>query len=438
MTRKTGMVKNRVDIITLGCSKNLVDSEQLMKQFEAAGYTVRHDAGKVMGEIVVINTCGFIGDAKEESVNMILEFVQAKARKKIRKLFVMGCLSERYMQELAGEIPEVDKFYGKFDWKNLISDLGEIYREELRNDRVLTTPPHYAYVKIGEGCNRCCSYCAIPIITGRYHSRPVEEILDEVSRLVRKGVKEFQIIAQDLTYYGMDLYKAWKLPELIDRMAQLPGVEWIRLHYAYPARFPYELLSVMARHDNVCNYLDIALQHISDRMLDKMHRQVTKTETYELLNRIRREVPGIHLRTTLMVGHPGETEEDFEELKQFVKDMRFERMGAFAYSEEEGTFSASHYDDDIPDEVKQRRLDELMLLQEEIAAEINESKVGSTLRVIVDREEAEYYVGRTEYDSPEVDPEVLITKEKPLETGEFYDIEITSAQPFELFGRPVG
>ena len=431
------MIKNRVDIITLGCSKNLVDSEQLMKQFEAAGYIVKHDAEKVTGEIVVINTCGFIGDAKEESVNMILNFVQAKAQKKIRRLYVMGCLSERYMKELRGEIPEVDKFYGKFDWKNLIADLGKTYRNDLSIDRVLTTPSHYAYVKISEGCNRCCSYCAIPIITGHYHSRPIEEILEEVSKLVRDGVKEFQIIAQDLTYYGMDLYKKWKLPELIDQMAQISGVEWIRLHYAYPAKFPYELLSVMARHDNICKYLDIALQHISDNMLDRMYRPVNKVETYELLNRIRKEVPGIHIRTTLMVGHPGETEDDFEELKQFVKDMRFERMGAFTYSEEEGTYSANHYKDDIPEEVKRKRLDELMALQEEIATEINSAKVGQVLRVIIDREEVEYYVGRTQFDSPEVDPEVLIIKNKALNLGEFYNVKITSAQPFDLFGEIV-
>lgn len=431
------MVKNRVDIITLGCSKNLVDSEQLMKQFEAAGYIVKHDAEKVTGEIVVINTCGFIGDAKEESVNMILNFVQAKAQRKIRCLYVMGCLSERYMKELRGEIPEVDKFYGKFDWKNLIADLGKTYRNDLSIDRVLTTPSHYAYIKISEGCNRCCSYCAIPIITGHYHSRPIEEILEEVAKLVRDGVKEFQIIAQDLTYYGMDLYKEWKLPELIDQMAQISGVKWIRLHYAYPAKFPYELLPVMARHDNICKYLDIALQHISDNMLDRMHRHVNKVETYELLNRIRKEVPGIHIRTTLMVGHPGETEDDFEELKQFVKDMRFERMGAFAYSEEEGTYSANHYNDDIPEEVKQKRLDELMALQEEIATEINNAKVGQVLRVIIDREEVEYYVGRTQFDSPEVDTEVLIIKNKALNLGEFYNVKITSAQPFDLFGEIV-
>lgn len=405
------MVKNRVDIITLGCSKNLVDSEHLMRQFEAAGYEVRHDAEKVTGEIVVINTCGFIGDAKEESINMILNFVAAKAKKKIKKLYVMGCLSERFMTELAGEIPEVDKFYGKFDWNKLLDDLGKEYVPDLRLERILTTPSHYAYIKIAEGCNRMCSYCAIPIITGHYQSRPMEDIIEEIEMLVRKGVKEFQIIAQDLTYYGMDIYKKFCIAELVDRIASVPGVEWVRLHYAYPARFPYDLLPVMRKHANVCKYLDIALQHISDNMLRMMHRHVTKEETYELLSRIRKEVPGIHIRTTLMVGHPGEGESDFEELKEFVRKARFERMGAFAYSEEEGTFSAEHYSDNIPEEVKQRRLDELMAVQEEIAAEINVSKVGQEMKVIIDREEEEYYIGRTEFDSPEVDPEVLIGKE---------------------------
>lgn len=429
------MVKNRVDIITLGCSKNLVDSEHLMRQFEAAGYEVRHDAEKVTGEIVVINTCGFIGDAKEESINMILNFVVAKAKKKIKKLYVMGCLSERFMTELAGEIPEVDKFYGKFDWNKLLDDLGKEYVPDLRLERILTTPSHYAYIKIAEGCNRMCSYCAIPIITGHYQSRPMEDIIEEIEMLVRKGVKEFQIIAQDLTYYGMDIYKKFCIAELVDRIASVPGVEWVRLHYAYPARFPYDLLPVMRKHANVCKYLDIALQHISDNMLRMMHRHVTKEETYELLSRIRKEVPGIHIRTTLMVGHPGEGESDFEELKEFVRKARFERMGAFAYSEEEGTFSAEHYSDDIPEEVKQRRLDELMAIQEEIAAEINVSKVGQEMKVIIDREEEEYYIGRTEFDSPEVDPEVLIGKEKPLIIGDFYNVRITDAQTFDLFGE---
>lgn len=427
------MIKNRIDFITLGCSKNLIDSEFLMRQFREAGYDVHHDAPEVKGEIVVVNTCGFIGDAKEESVNMILSCVQAKTRHKIRKLYVMGCLSQRYMTELVGEIPEVDKFYGKFDYTALLDDLGEAYRSDLRLQRELTTPPHYAYVKIAEGCDRMCAYCAIPIITGRYVSRPIEDIVAEMEILVSRGVKEFQIIAQDLTYYGKDLYGEFRIAELVDRMAAIPGVEWIRLHYAYPDRFPLDLLPVMARHDNVCKYLDIALQHISDGVLARMHRHVTRRETEELLARIRREVPGIHLRTTLMVGFPGETETDFQELLQFVREARFERMGAFAYSEEEGTYSAGHYTDDVPDAVKQQRLDTLMAEQEAISLEVNQSKVGQRLRVIVDREESDYYVGRSEYDSPEVDPEILIEKTEPLQIGEFYEVKVTSVQPFELF-----
>lgn len=430
------MVKNRVDIITLGCSKNLVDSERLMRQFKANGYNVFHDAEKVSGEIVVVNTCGFIGDAKEESIEMILDLVEAKKRRKIKKLFVMGCLSERYLQELTGEIPEVDKFYGKFDWQNLLTDLGKVYDEKLSLQRILTTPSHYAYVKIGEGCNRMCSYCAIPIITGRYVSRTEESLEDEVRLLVDQGVKEFQLIAQDLTYYGYDLYKEFRLPQLVSRISDIEGVEWIRLHYAYPSQFPFDLLPVMAQRDNVCKYLDIALQHISDPMLQKMRRKVTKRETLDLIARIRKEVPGIHLRTTLMVGHPGESEQDFEELKAFVREVRFERMGAFAYSEEEGTYAAKHYKDEIPEEVKQERLDELMAIQEEIAYEINRNKIGQSLRVMIDREDADYYVGRTQYDSPEVDPEVLVEKRSHLSVGHFYDIRITDAQPFELIGVP--
>lgn len=430
------MVKNRVDIITLGCSKNLVDSERLMCQFKANGYNVFHDAEKVSGEIVVVNTCGFIGDAKEESIEMILDLVEAKKRRKIKKLFVMGCLSERYLQELTGEIPEVDKFYGKFDWQNLLTDLGKVYDEKLSLQRILTTPSHYAYVKIGEGCNRMCSYCAIPIITGRYKSRSIESLEEEVLLLTNQGVKEFQLIAQDLTYYGYDLYKEFRLAELVNRLADIKGVEWIRLHYAYPSQFPFDLLPVMAQRDNVCKYLDIALQHISDPMLQKMRRKVTKRETLDLIARIRKEVPGIHLRTTLMVGHPGEREQDFEELKAFVREARFERMGAFAYSEEEGTYAAKHYKDEIPEEVKQERLDELMAIQEEIAYEINRNKIGQSLRVMIDREDSDYYVGRTQYDSPEVDPEVLVEKRSHLSVGHFYDIQITDAQPFELIGVP--
>ncbi|MBM6864399.1 30S ribosomal protein S12 methylthiotransferase RimO [Bacteroides caecigallinarum] len=430
------MRKNTIDIITLGCSKNLVDSEKLMRQLEANGYKVTHDAEKPHGEIAVINTCGFIGDAKEESINMILEFCQAKEEGKLKKLYVMGCLSERYLNELKVEIPQVDKFYGKFNWNELLDDLGKVYHSEYAIERHLTTPKHYAYLKISEGCDRKCSYCAIPIITGRHVSRPMEEILDEVRLLVSEGVKEFQVIAQELTYYGVDIYKKQMLPELIDRMAKIPGVEWIRLHYAYPAKFPRDLFRVMRENDNVCKYMDIALQHISDNMLSRMRRHVTKEETYKLIDEFRREVPGIHLRTTLMVGHPGETEEDFEQLKEFVKIAKFDRMGAFAYSEEEGTYSAENYEDDVPQEVKQKRLDELMAIQQEISAELSHKKIGKTFKVIIDRKEGDYYVGRTEFDSPEVDPEVLIKYEgKKLYEGNFYNVVIEDADDFDLYGR---
>ncbi len=426
--------KNKIDIITLGCSKNLVDSEQLITQLRANGYEVTHDAEKLEGDIVVINTCGFIGDAKEESINMILECCQAKEEGQLSKVFVMGCLSERYLKELGEEIPQVDKFYGKFNWKELVSDLGKTYREELKLERQITTPSHYAYLKISEGCNRHCSYCAIPIITGKHQSRPMEEIVEEVRGLVAKGVKEFQVIAQELTYYGVDLYQKQMLPELIECISDIPGVEWIRLHYAYPAHFPEDLLRVMRERDNVCKYLDIALQHISDSVLEKMRRHVTSEQTYQLIEKMRAEVPGIHLRTTLMVGHPGEGEKEFAELLEFVKWARFDRMGAFAYSEEEGTYSAEHYEDDIPQEVKEHRLDVLMALQQDISEELSQQKVGQTLKVIIDRIEGDYYIGRTEFDSPEVDPEVLIpVSEGELEIGNFYQVKITASDAFDLY-----
>lgn len=432
------MKRKKIDIITLGCSKNLVDSEQLMRQLEEVGYSVTHDAETPEGEIAVINTCGFIGDAKEESINMILEFAQRKEEGELEKLFVMGCLSERYLKELALEIPQVDKFYGKFNWKELLQDLGKTYHEELYIERTLTTPKHYAYLKISEGCDRKCSYCAIPIITGDHISKPMEEILDEVRYLVSQGVKEFQVIAQELTYYGIDLYKKQMLPELIDRMADIPGVEWIRLHYAYPAHFPTDLFRVMRERDNVCKYMDIALQHISDNMLKLMRRQVTKDDTYRLIEQFRKEVPGIHLRTTLMVGHPGETEEDFEELKDFVRKVRFDRMGAFAYSEEEGTYAAKQYKDDVLQEVKQSRLDELMDIQQSISAELNGMKIGKQLRIIIDRVEGDYYIGRTEFDSPEVDPEVLINlSDEKLEIGHFYLAKVIDADDFDLYAKIV-
>lgn len=430
------MQKRTVDIVTLGCSKNLVDSEKLLRQLEACGYKVTHDSPSPKGEIAVINTCGFIGDAKEESINTILEFCEAKAQGKIRKLYVMGCLSERYLSELAQEIPQVDRYYGKFDWGKLVDDLGHEYHDELALERKLTTPSHYAYLKISEGCDRRCAYCAIPIITGRHVSRPIEEIEAEVRYLVGQGVKEFQVIAQELTYYGVDLYKKQCLPELIDRLAAIPGVEWIRLHYAYPTAFPEELLDVMVRHDNVCRYLDIALQHISDPVLRRMQRHVTKQQTYDLIRMMRERVPGIHLRTTMMVGFPGETDEDFKELIEFVKFAKFDRLGAFAYSEEEGTYSAEHYDDDVPEEVKQSRLDKLMAVQQRISAELTAQKVGQTFKVIIDRIEGDYYIGRTEFDSPEVDPEVLIPlTDGKLRIGEFYQVKVTDSDDFDLYGH---
>lgn len=429
------MQKNTIDIITMGCSKNLVDSEKLMRQLELNGFKVTHDSEHPKGEIAVINTCGFIGDAKQESIDMILEFCQAKEEGRLKKLFVMGCLSERYLKELEEEIPQVDKYYGKFNWAELVADLGKAIRTDKLLERDLTTPSHYAYLKISEGCDRHCSYCAIPIITGKHVSRPMEEILEETRMLVARGVKEFQVIAQELTYYGVDLYHRQMLPELVERMADIPGVEWIRLHYAYPANFPTDLLRVMRERDNVCKYMDIALQHISDNMLQRMRRHVTRQETYELIGRFRKEVPGIHLRTTLMVGHPGETEQDFAELLDFVREVKFERMGAFAYSEEEGTYSAGHYEDDIPEETKQKRLDKLMAVQQEVSAELASQKIGQTFKVIIDRCEGDFYVGRTQFDSPEVDPEVLIPKsEGELETGNFYEITITDADDFDLYG----
>lgn len=432
------MKKNTIDIITLGCSKNLVDSEQLIRQLEKNGYSVTHDSETPEGEIAIINTCGFIGDAKEESINMILEFAQAKEEGRLNKLYVMGCLSERYLKELSSEIPTVDKFYGKFDWKGLLQDLGKVYDERIHIERSLTTPKHYAYLKISEGCDRNCAYCAIPIITGGHVSRPMEEILDEVKYLVSNGVKEFQVIAQELTYYGLDLYKKQMLPQLIEKISDIPGVEWIRLHYAYPAHFPTDLFRVMRERKNVCKYMDIALQHISNNVLSDMRRHVSKEETYQLMEQFRKEVPGIHLRTTLMVGFPGETEADFEELKEFVKRVRFDRMGAFAYSEEEGTYSAESFEDNVPHEVKQQRLNELMAIQQEISAELSAAKIGECYKVIIDRKEGDYYIGRTEFDSPEVDPEVLILgADLNLMIGQFYQVRVTDADDFDLFAELV-
>ena len=459
------MRKGEIDIITLGCSKNLVDAERLMRQLELAGYKCVHDSAMPRGEIAIINTCGFIGDAKEESIEMILQFAERKTQGKLRKLYVMGCLSQRYAKELPTEIPEVDGWFGKFDYLGIVNECvnareakgeehpktprafsGTPLRQEAKGaeyERTLTTPKHYAYLKIAEGCNRYCSYCAIPLITGKFTSRTIEDILDEVRWLVTQGVKELNVIAQDLSSYGLDLYGEHRLAQLIDEMAQIEGVEWIRLHYTYPTDFPYDLLPVMAKHKNVCKYMDIALQHCSDNMLKKMHRHITREEQDAVIARIRKEVPGICIRTTLLVGHPGETEEDFNELCEWVKEMKFDRLGAFAYSEEEGTFAAKHYKDDIPQEEKERRVDTIMAIQQTISAELLSQMVGTTQRVVIDREEAEYYVGRTQYDSPEVDCEVLIKKEamrreakgKRLEAGNDYDVTIIKSEDFDLYAQ---
>ena len=426
-----------IDIITMSCSKNLVDSELLMKQFEANGYHCVHDSKRPQGEIAVINTCGFIEDAKQESIDTILEFVQRKQEGRLKRLYVMGCLSQRYQKELEKEIPEVDKYYGKFNYKELLKELGKADIASCDGSRHLTTPRHYAYVKIAEGCDRHCAYCAIPIITGKHVSRPKEEILQEVRTMVTEGVKEFQIIAQELTYYGIDLDGKHHITDLISDMADIPGVKWIRLHYAYPNQFPMDLLDVMREKENVCCYLDIALQHISDHMLTRMRRHVSKQETIALIKELRERVPGIHIRTTLMVGFPGETDEDFAELMEFVRWARFERMGAFAYSEEEGTYSANHYEDDVPQEVKQKRLDQLMDLQQDISAEVEAEKVGQVMKVIVDRKEGDYYIARSEFCSPEVDPEVLIRADKRLRVGQFYQVRITSSDEFDLYAELV-
>ena len=424
-----------IDILTLGCSKNLVDSERLIRQLEVEGYKVQHDPENPSGDIAIINTCGFIGDAKEESINVILEQAERKKTGNLRQLYVMGCLSQRYLSDLQAEIPEVDRFYGKFDWDGIVKDLGRPLHQDLLFQRRVTTPSHYAYLKIAEGCNRHCSYCAIPIITGQYVSRPLEEIVDEVRYLVDQGVKEFQVIAQELTYYGLDLYGERRLAQLVESIADIDGVEWIRLHYAYPTDFPMDLLPVMKNNPKVCRYLDIALQHIADPVLDMMHRHITGEETRRLIKKIREEVPGIHIRTTMMVGHPGETEEAFEALLDFVREMRFERLGAFAYSEEDGTWSERHYKDDIPEDVKQARLSKLMRIQQRISSEIQEEKVGKVMRVIIDRREGDYWIGRTEFDSPDVDPEVLISVSTAPEVkiGNFYDVNIISADDFDLY-----
>lgn len=424
----------RVDVITLGCSKNLVDSEKLLKQFEAEGYTVRHDPNQIDADIVVINTCGFIGDAQEESIEMILNCCELKKQGVIKGLYVMGCLSQKFGKDLQVEIPEVDQYYGKFNWTNLLQDLRGKWHTELENRRFITTPSHYAYLKISEGCDRRCSYCAIPLMTGGYRSRNQEDIIDEAKYLISQGVKEIQLIAQDLTYYGMDKSGVSTIADLTKRLSDLDGLEWIRLHYGYPNDFPMDLLQVMRERDNVCNYMDLALQHISNPVLERMHRNITAEQTRDLLAKIRQEVPGIHLRTTLMVGFPGETEDDYAQLVDFVKEMRFERMGAFAYSEVEGTYSARHFKDDVDEETKQLRLSKLMRIQQNIAADINQNKTGKVFKTIIDRIEGDYYVGRTEFDSPDVDPEMLIKADRELSIGNFYDVRVTDAMDFDLYG----
>ncbi len=429
------MRRDSVDIITLGCSKNLVDSEKLMAQFRANGLKVRHDPEQVNAETVVINTCGFIADAQEESINMILECAELKKAGKISKLYVMGCLSQKFHKELTAEIPEVDGWYGKFDWDGILKETGRKWHGEICNERCITTPSHYAYLKIAEGCSRGCAYCAIPLMTGKYRSRSQNDILDEARKLVANGVKEIQLIAQDLTYYGTDIAHKPMLAELVQRISDIPGVEWLRLHYGYPNNFPFDLLPVMRERDNVCKYMDIALQHISDPVLKRMHRNITAAETREFLSRIREEVPGIHLRTTLMVGFPGETDDDYSQLLDFVREQRFERMGAFAYCEVDGTYSALHYKDDITDEIKQLRLSRLMSIQQDISASISQSKVDGIYKTVIDRVEGDYYVGRTEFDSPEVDPEVLIHADDELRVGNFYHVKVTEADAFDLYGK---
>lgn len=428
-------MKKKVNVVTMGCSKNLVDSELFLNQLQHNGYDVVHDSNDTDARIVAVNTCGFILDAKEESVEAIMNFVDAKNKGMVDKLFVFGCLSARYRDELINEIPEVDGFYGKFEVKKMISDLKANYYMSLSNERYLTTPSHYAFLKISEGCDRTCSYCAIPRMTGKHISKPMEDIIEEATLLAKKGVKELLIIAQDLSFYGMDRYKKSMLDELLNKLSDIPGIEWIKLHYAYPAGFPYKILPVMREQTNIARYLDIALQHSSNRMLKIMRRNITREKTIELLNRIRKEVPGIHIRTTMLVGHPGETEEDFEDLKAFVREMRFERLGVFPYSFEEDTYAGENYKDDVPQEVKEARADELMQIQQEIAAEITAEKVGTEMKVLIDRKDDDFYVGRTEFDSPEVDGEVYIDSQgKELEVGTFCQVEITHTNDYDLYG----
>lgn len=427
-------MKKRVNVVTMGCSKNLVDSEVLLNQLERGKYEVVHDGSGTGFDAVFVNTCGFIHDAKQESIDMILDYAEAKKRGEIGKLYVMGCLSERYQHDLEKEIPEVDRYFGKFDMKAMVDELKVTFQPEYIYERKITTPSHFAYLKISEGCNRSCAFCAIPMMTGRHKSRTIESLVTEARYLAKKGVKEILLIAQELSYYGIDIYGKSRLVDLVNAISEIDGIEWIRLHYLYPTKFPYDILPVMRENPKVCKYLDMPLQHIADPVLKNMMRHVTREETEALIMRIKDEVPGVAMRTTMLVGFPGETEEDYEELKQFIEETRFDRLGVFPFSNEEGTYAYKNFKDKLSDEEKQERADEIMEIQQQISAELNRQKIGKTFKVIIDRQEGEFYVGRTEFDSPEVDGEVLITTEKPLKKGEFVNVKITGAEDYDLFG----
>jgi ribosomal protein S12 methylthiotransferase len=431
------MKKKRVNIVTMGCSKNLVDSEVLLNQLERGKFEVVHDSNETGFDAVFVNTCGFIHDAKQESIDMILDYAEAKKRGELSKLFVMGCLSERYQKDLETEIPEVDKYFGKFDMKAMVDELKVTYHPEYIYERKITTPSHFAYLKISEGCNRSCSFCAIPMMTGRHKSRTIESLVLEARYLAKKGVKEILLIAQELSYYGIDIYGKSRLPELVNLISEIDGIEWIRLHYLYPTKFPYEILPVMRENPKVCKYVDMPLQHIANPVLKNMMRHVTREETEALIKRIKEEVPGVVLRTTMLVGFPGETQVDFEELKQFIIDTKFERLGVFPFSNEEGTYAHKHFSDDVPEDEKQQRADEIMEIQQQISADLNQQKIGKTYKVLIDKKEGEFYVGRTEFDSPEVDGEVLITSENTLKNGDFVNVKITGSEDYDLYGEVV-
>ena len=431
------MAKKRVNVVTMGCSKNLVDSEVLLNQLQKGKFEVLHDSNETNFDAVFVNTCGFIHDAKQESIDMILDYAEAKKRGEIDKLYVMGCLSERYHSELEDELPEVDKYFGKFDMKAMVEELKVTYAPEYIYERKITTPSHFAYLKVSEGCNRSCSFCAIPKMTGRHKSRTIESLVMEARYLAKKGVKELLLIAQDLSYYGIDLYGKNQLAELINEVSKVEGIEWIRLHYLYPTKFPMEILPVMRENPKVCKYLDMPLQHISNRVLKNMLRHVTREETVALITKIKEEVPEVVIRTTMLIGFPGETEEDFEELKEFVQEQKFGRLGVFPYSNEDGTYAANKFEDNLADEVKQARADEIMEVQQYISAELNQQKIGKEFDVIIDREESDYYVGRTEFDSPEVDGEVYITTDREIKNGTIVKVKITGAEDYDLYGELV-